>query len=182
MSCFVGIAGFRLMKTILVALMAVFALLVGFNNITDYGSNFAFVQHVLSMDTIFEGNQLMWRAVTAGWAHHLGYWIIIALELSVGLICAWGAWGMLRSLSDTQNFLSSCVIASWGLILGISLWFGGFMTVGAEWFLMWQSSSWNGQEAAFRFIMCLFATLIFLHQGMGLEKVETGASPSSEEK
>jgi predicted small integral membrane protein len=25
-----------------------------------------------------------------------------------------------------------------------------FLSVGAEWFLMWQSKTWNGQDAAFR--------------------------------
>jgi predicted small integral membrane protein len=25
-----------------------------------------------------------------------------------------------------------------------------FLSVGGEWFLMWQSKTWNGQEAAFR--------------------------------
>jgi predicted small integral membrane protein len=30
------------------------------------------------------------------------------------------------------------------------VWFFGFMVVAREWFAMWQSKSWNGQEAAFR--------------------------------
>jgi predicted small integral membrane protein len=29
-------------------------------------------------------------------------------------------------------------------------WFIAFLCVGAEWFLMWQSKLWNGQDAAFR--------------------------------
>jgi predicted small integral membrane protein len=28
--------------------------------------------------------------------------------------------------------------------------FAAFLKVGAEWFLMWQSKSWNGQESTFR--------------------------------
>jgi predicted small integral membrane protein len=34
--------------------------------------------------------------------------------------------------------------------------------VGGEWFQMWQSQIWNGQEAAFRFIASLGLFLIFL--------------------
>jgi hypothetical protein len=49
----------RLSKIILCLCLAAFAFLVTFGNITDYGSNFAFVQHVLSMDTTFPGNKLM---------------------------------------------------------------------------------------------------------------------------
>jgi predicted small integral membrane protein len=51
-----------------------------------------------------------------------------------------------------------------GVGLGFLLWFGGFMVVGGEWFAMWQSKTWNGQEAAFRFYMTLLAVLIFVNQ------------------
>ena len=43
----------RLSKALLVALVGSFALLVGVDNIIDYGANLAFVQHVMSMDTVF---------------------------------------------------------------------------------------------------------------------------------
>jgi len=45
----------RLSKTVMVGSLGVFGLLVALNNITDYGSNYAFVRHVLSMDTTFPG-------------------------------------------------------------------------------------------------------------------------------
>ena len=38
--------------------------LAAFGNVTDYGSNQAFVQHVLAMDTTFQSPALMWRAIT----------------------------------------------------------------------------------------------------------------------
>ncbi|MEM1112520.1 MAG: DUF2165 domain-containing protein [Pseudomonadota bacterium] len=151
------------MKALPVAMVSLFALLVAANNLLDYDSNFAFVQHVLSMDTTFDGNSLMWRAITAPWVHHLAYLLIIVAEFIVALLCGLGAWRMLRGSHDLARYWEGAMIASWGLIAGIGLWFGGFMTVGAEWFLMWQSPTWNGQEAAFRFIMCLFACLIFIH-------------------
>ncbi|HEY4856776.1 MAG TPA: DUF2165 family protein, partial [Xanthobacteraceae bacterium] len=40
----------RIAKAALVAAVALLASLVSFGNLTDYGTNFAFVQHVLSMD------------------------------------------------------------------------------------------------------------------------------------
>ena len=46
----------RLAKIALVAAGGLFCLLVGYNNIVDYGSNYMFVQHVLSMDTTFPDN------------------------------------------------------------------------------------------------------------------------------
>ena len=37
------------------------------------------------------------------------------------------------------------------------------MVVAGEWFAMWQSQTWNGQEAAFRFYMAVLAVLILLN-------------------
>ena len=58
--------------------LAAFALLVAYNNISDYGSNFAFVQHVLSMDSVFPGNSATDRALTLPLLWNAGYWLIIA--------------------------------------------------------------------------------------------------------
>ena len=52
----------RLVKILMVASLALFAFLVTFDNIADYGANFEFVRHVLSMDTTFPGSSLMYRA------------------------------------------------------------------------------------------------------------------------
>ena len=38
------------------------------------------------------------------------------------------------------------------------------MVIGGEWFQMWQSPRWNGQEAAFRFYLTILAVLIFVMQ------------------
>ena len=155
----------RISKIILVVIVAAFALLVAWNNIVDYGSNFEFVQHVLSMDTTFQGNKLMGRAIDTPMLHHLGYWLIILLEALTGLLCAWGAWAMVQALrTDQTQFERAKNAATAGLTVGITLWFGGFMVVGAEWFLMWQSEIWNGAPSAFRFAALLLLTLIFLHQ------------------
>ncbi|MEQ9179939.1 MAG: DUF2165 domain-containing protein, partial [Nitratireductor sp.] len=67
----------RYAKILMTLALAAFAFMVTFNNITDYGSNFAFVQHVLSMDTTFEGNAAMYRAITTPWMWNAAYWLII---------------------------------------------------------------------------------------------------------
>ena len=155
----------RIIKSLLVASVALFALLVALNNVIDYGSNFQFVQRVLSMDTTFPDNRLMYRAITSEAMHHLAYGIIIAMEALTGILCAIGAVQMFRARQATgAGFNTAKYIATLGLTTGILLWSTGFLAVGAEWFLMWQSAQWNGQEAAFRFTMVLFATLIFIHQ------------------
>lgn len=155
----------RLSKAFLVSAAALFALLVASNNVFDYDSNFAFVQHVLMMDTTFEGNALMWRSIGSPLIHHLGYWLIIVAEFLTAGLCGWGAVAMFRERHGSHTgFQQAKSMATLGLVTGIALWFVGFMCIGAEWFLMWQSETWNGQQAAFRFIVILFAVLIFLHQ------------------
>jgi predicted small integral membrane protein len=49
-----------------------------------------------------------------------------------------------------------------GLTLGFLLWQVGFMTIGEEWFGMWQSQQWNGVPSAFRFMMTTITVLIFV--------------------
>jgi len=53
----------RMAKTLLLAGIGLFYALVVFNNLTDFGSNYQFVQHVLSMDSTFPGNHGMYRAL-----------------------------------------------------------------------------------------------------------------------
>jgi predicted small integral membrane protein len=43
----------RATKTALVGAIALFATIVVFGNLTDYNTNLLFIQHVLSMDTIY---------------------------------------------------------------------------------------------------------------------------------
>lgn len=157
----------RYSKVILIAAVALFASLVAFNNVTDYGSNFAFVQHVLNMDTTFPGNRAMWRAVDSPAVHHASYAVIIAVEALVAVLCWVGGFRLLRSIRDARQFNRAKGVAIAGLTLGIVLWFTGFITVGGEWFLMWQSQTWNGQQAAFRFVVVLGLVLVYLVQPDG---------------
>ena len=155
----------RLSKTALVASSALFLLLVVFNNLTDYGSNFEFVRHVLGMDTTFPGNQGMWRALTSPLIHHAFYASIILWELISGVLLAAGAWNLWQARgapAAVWQHAKSLAIA--GLVLNMLLWFLAFLTIGGEWFLMWQSGTWNGQNAAFRMFAILGLILLFLNQ------------------
>lgn len=154
----------RICKSLLVLMIGIFAVLVGYNNIVDYGSNFEFVRHVMGMDTTFPDNNLMGRAITSSALHHVAYWLIIAGELITGMLCLLGGICLLRSSCDSANYTKAKTIAVIGLTIGFAVWFFGFMTVGAEWFLMWQSKTWNGQQSAFRFIACIGIVLIVLLQ------------------
>jgi len=159
-------AAVRISKAILVLMVSLFCLLVGYNNIVDYGSNFEFTRHVLLMDTTFPGNRLVGRAISSPLLHHAAYWLIIAGELLAGALCLAGAIALLRQLRSTQPaFAQAKTLAVYGLTLGLVVWFFGFMTVAGEWFAMWQSPQWNGVESAFRFVVCIGVVLIYVAQG-----------------
>ncbi len=153
----------RYSKLLLVAAMAFYVSLVAFGNITDYGSNLAFVQHVLAMDTVFPESAITYRAIEAPAAQHAAYLLIIALETLTGTICWLGAWRMLQNIrAPADRFNRSKNTAVIGLTLGFLLWQAGFMAIGGEWFGMWMSTQWNGLESAFRFSTTLILVLIFL--------------------
>jgi predicted small integral membrane protein len=153
----------RLCKLALVAAVAFFLTLVVFNNLTDYKSNYHFVEHVLSMDTTFPDNHGKWRALTSGLEDTLFYATIIVWETASAVLCWWGAFNGLGNLkSVSSNFQQAKNPAIIGLTLSLLQWFVAFLSVGGEWFLMWQSKIWNGQDAAFRMFACIGIILILL--------------------
>ena len=153
----------RAAKVALVAAVALFASLVAFGNMTDYETNFMFVQHVLMMDTLFPVSTIKYRAITNPALHHAAYVLIIATETVTAILCWLGAFALLRRLrADSRTFNRAKPLAVAGLTLGFLLWHVGFMSIGGEWFGMWQSHQWNGVPSAFRFVMVIAAVLILV--------------------
>jgi predicted small integral membrane protein len=153
----------RAAKAATVAAIALFASLVTFGNVTDYNTNFAFVEHVLAMDTIFPFSTIKYRAITSPALHHAAYDLIIAVEAVIALLCWIGAAALVRRLrADAAAFNRAKTLAVLGLTLGFLLWQVGFMSIGGEWFGMWQSQQWNGVPSAFRFVVTIIAVLIFV--------------------
>src|SRR5690606_16430608 len=109
---------------------------------TDYGSNFAFVQHVLAMDTIFPDASIGYRAINNEIAHHVAYVLIIAAEVATAVACWMGAVHMFRHRGTTaRDFNRSKRWAIAGLTFGFIVWQVGFMSIGGEWFGMWMSET-----------------------------------------
>jgi predicted small integral membrane protein len=95
----------RAAKAATVAAVALFASLVTFGNVTDYNTNFAFVEHVLAMDTIFPFSTIKYRAITSPALHHAAYDLIIAVEAVIALLCWIGAAALTRRLrADAAAF------------------------------------------------------------------------------
>ncbi|UGS25865.1 DUF2165 domain-containing protein [Microbacterium resistens] len=144
--------------------------LVALGNVTDYETNFAFVQHVLSMDTTNFGQQagtgldpdVMWRAISNPVVWNIGYVGIIVWEslAAVALIVS--------VVFFVRGFLGHGYGAArrWATIGGVMivlLFVGGFIAMGGEWFQMWRSQAWNGLDPAFRNATLAGIGLILLH-------------------
>ena len=115
------------------------------------------------MDTTFPGNALMDRAITDPRIWEAAYAVIIAAEGLTSLLLTIGAVTLLTRLrAPAAAFNRAKVWAVVGLTAGFCLWFFGFQVVAGEYFAMWQSKIWNGEQAAFRFTMVILGVLIFV--------------------
>jgi len=151
----------RVCKSIVCLSLAIFTLLVCLNNLMDYNSNYTFVQHTLSMDTVFPGNTLKYRAILDPFIWSLAYGLIIFAEFLTGVLLLIGAIGLLKNIHSPVAFKRAKNWVYLGCLVGFLLWFFGFIVIGGEWFCMWQSEQWNGIEAAFRFVVIIMFTLLF---------------------
>ena len=155
----------RTAKTLLVAGIALFYTLVVFNNLTDFDSNYQFVHHVLSMDSTFPGNHGMWRALPSPAMQLAFYASMIAWEIVTMILLWWGVANLLRALRrNVAAFQSAKRLPVIALTLSMLMWLVAFLSVGGEWFLMWQSHTWNGQEAAFRMFTAVGLVMLILLQ------------------
>jgi predicted small integral membrane protein len=130
------------------------SLFVSFGNITDYWTNFEFVKHVLSMDTIFPDSKVKYRSIENSSLHHAFYISIIFAEVLISYFILSGSIKMIINIkNEPSNFQQSKKDSFIGLALGIALWFIGFEVIGGEWFSIWQSSTWNGLNSANRIVI-----------------------------
>jgi predicted small integral membrane protein len=143
-----------LSATLLTATVALYMVLVAFGNITDFGTNQQFVQHVLAMDTTFKDEDLMWRAITSKGLQDAAYVAIIVWETIAALVLVFGTWLWFRGDDRARRF------STYGLLMVMLLFGAGFIGIGGEWFAMWQSGDWNGLEAATRAF--LFSGVVLL--------------------
>ena len=159
---------FRLTATLLTATVALYIALVAFGNITDFGTNQQFVQHVLAMDTTFKDDDLMWRAVTSKGLQNAAYVAIIVWETLAALVLIYGTWLWVRS-----DDLRARRFSTYGLLMLMLLFGAGFIAIGGEWFSMWQSDTWNGLDAALRVFLLSGVVLLVVNLPSGTERSAT---------
>ena len=154
-------------KIILVAVVALLFGMIALNNIFNYAVNFAFVAHVLSMDTLPTNVNLplaaFHRAVHSPAVHHIVYNLIIAAETSIATLCFIGAIQLFRK-RHTDEFQNAKRWAIAGLTFGFSFLVTSFITTGGEWFYLWLAPEpWSGAlNAATRLVLIDSVALVFL--------------------
>ena len=109
------------------------------------------------------GNRGMWRAMNSPVWHTVFYISIIIWEISTMVLAWWGGLRLVRALRKPAivfNQAKGFAIAA--LTLSLLMWLVPFLSIGGEWFLMWQSKTWNGQDAAFRMFTVVGIILLLL--------------------
>lgn len=155
----------RWAKLLLIAAVAFNYTLVVLGNLTDFNSNYEFVRHVLLMDSTFPGNHGLWRAIHAPTLHLVFYWSIILWEFASMILAWWGTVNLFRALSlPAQIFNAQKRMAIIALTVSMLMWLVAFLEIGGEWFMMWQSKIWNGQEEAYRMFFLIGLVLLLLLQ------------------
>lgn len=89
-----GVGSLPVAAATLVALNGLYMVLVAFDNITDFGTNQAFVQHVLAMDTTKFGAEpgtnldadAMWRSITSETLQNIAYVGFIVWEVATARV------------------------------------------------------------------------------------------------
>jgi predicted small integral membrane protein len=160
-----------LVSTLLVGTVALYMALVAFSNITDFGTNQQFVRHVLAMDTTFKDEDLMWRAIESKGVQDTAYVLIIIWETVAALVLVAATYFWARALGH-RTFHTARRYSTLGLLMVLLLFGAGFMAIGGEYFVMWQSGDWNGLDAALRVFLLSGVVLMVTY----LPTRETGAN------
>jgi predicted small integral membrane protein len=145
---------------VLAAITAVQMALIAFGNMTDYETNHQFVVHVLAMDTTFKSPNMMWRAITSPALVTVVYVAIIVWETVAALVLIAATVAWVRAFGG-RPAVTARRLSSVGWLMWIALFGGGFVAIGGEWFQMWQSRAWNGQEGSFRFYLSVLGVAVY---------------------
>jgi hypothetical protein len=98
------------------------------------------------------------EARMAAWSAKIGDMRII--QLSKALVACAALFFTLAAFA--RQPLLSAPSTRLGLTMGFMLYAAGFVDIGGEWFAIWQSQIWNGQEKAFEFLTMISAILLIL--------------------
>ena len=115
------------------------------------------------METVFPDSTIRYRAIDNTTLQTVAYAAIIAAETLTAILCWIGAVRLLAAArGDASGFQRAKTFAILGLTCGFLVWQVGFQSIGGECFGMWRSTTWNGEDSAFRDYITILAVLIYV--------------------
>lgn len=152
----------RISKATLMLFVSIFGLLVMYSNFTDYPTNYQYIGHILSMDTI-QADAYKYRAITSAMAHHRIYWLIITLEVLFTCFCMVGTYHLYKHInSSARKFHEAKKFSLIGLLIAIFVYYIGFQVIGVEWFNMDESDHWNYKDWARHIVDFIMPVMMYV--------------------
>jgi predicted small integral membrane protein len=148
---------------VLTLITAAYYLLVAIGNITDFGTNQQFVIHVFEMDTTFNDEDVMWRAIGSSAIQNFAYILIIIWEVLIAAVLIWAFVAWVGALRARGGYDRPRRLSTLGWVMILLLFAGGFIVIGGEYFQMWQSDEWNGLDPALQNVIIAGLALIVAH-------------------
>lgn len=139
---------------------ALYFLLVAFDNLSNPGSNWEFVKGVLAGDGTPPDDGFEWRGIHATWFAVLAYVLIIAGETVAGVLLAFGGVRGLLHLRRPGRWEREQRAVFAGGVVGLLVFFLGFLVIGGNWFVMYLNDKWNGMQPAFQNTVVVLFTLV----------------------
>lgn len=138
----------RIIKIALAASVALFCLMYALQNIWNLDAAGWFVSYTTGMEGHDKYPSHFGPAVTTPALHSIMLWVIIALEITAGLLAAKGAYDLFKARNgsaDEFNGAKTYAIAGCGV--GILVWFGLFSAIAGAYFQIWQTEAGGGALA-----------------------------------
>jgi predicted small integral membrane protein len=142
----------RITKIAAAVFIGLIGLLVFLGNLVNLESAFGFVSFVIA-GSEQPYYKIIGPVITAGWLTWIALFVIMALELAIGILGLSGAFQMIQKRGGTSDeFNDSKAHAVLAGIAGMLLWYGFFIVIGEGYFQMWQTDLGLGSVAgAFRY-------------------------------
>jgi predicted small integral membrane protein len=89
--------------------------------------------------------------------------LIIVWEVLTALVLIWAFVAWVGALRAGGGYERPRRLSTLGWTMVLLLFAGGFIVIGGEWFVMWQSSDWNGLDPALQNVIIAGLALILAH-------------------
>ena len=138
----------RYIKILMAASVALFCLFYALQNIWNLDAATWFVSYTTGMEGHEKYHGHFGPPVTSSAMQSIMLWIIIALEITAGLLAAKGTLDLFNARNGSaDDFNAAKTYAIAGCGVGILIWFGLFSAIGGAYFQMWQTDAGGGALA-----------------------------------